>query len=149
VHDRSTTHGTDFDAPYFHVGLVVEDLDAAMKELSAATGLQWAKVVTREIGDWTYRLVYSRTGPPYVELVEGGEGTPWDVSNGPRLDHLGWWIGDVDAELERLAAVGVPVERDLRQLGSAAFVKAPASGLKIELIGRDRRSRFEQMFSGQ
>lgn len=145
----SHMHGADFDAPYFHVGLVVEDLDAAMKELSSATGLQWANVINREIGDWTYRLVYSTTGPPYIELVEGGAGTPWDVSTGPRLDHLGWWIGDVDAELVRLAAAGVPVERDLRELGSAVFIKAPASGLKIELIARDRRERFDQMFSGR
>lgn len=141
--------GRGFDAPYFHVGLVVEDLDAAMAELSSAAGLQWAKVVSREIGEWTYRLVYSTTGPPYVELVEGGAGTPWDVSTGPRLDHLGWWIGDVDAELERLAAAGVPVERDLRELDSATFVKAPASGLRIELIAGDRRERFERMFSSQ
>jgi hypothetical protein len=128
----------------FHLGLAVADLDAAMAELTAAFGIQWSEPIERQIADWRYRVVYSIEGPPHLELVSVDDGpadSPWDVTGGPRLDHAGWWIEDISAVKERLEALGMTVEFDLRDLsgGSAVYMRSPASGLRIEL--NNRRSR--------
>ena len=119
----------------FHIGIVVADLDAAMAELTRAAGLSWGEPIDRRTGEWDYRIVYSIEGPPHVELVEGAPGSPWDASEGPRLDHAGWWIDNVSAEKERLEAIGLSVDADLRPLpgGRAVYMHAPATGLRFEL----------------
>ena len=87
----------------FHAGIVVRDLGLAMEELSQAAGLEWIDLGTHTIGGWTIHVVYSVDGPPHIELIEGPPGSPWDATDGSRLDHLGCGApGDADeAELRR------------------------------------------------
>jgi hypothetical protein len=75
--------------PYYHIGLVVADLEAAMSELSAAVGLTWEDPHRSTYGEWDIDVVMSMEGPPYIELVQGGPDGPWSGADGRRLDHFG------------------------------------------------------------
>lgn len=132
--------------PFFHVGIVVEDLRAAMDELSATLGLRWRTPHDSQYGDWAIKVVYSIDGPPFVELVEGGKnGGPWDVSKGSRIDHIGYYSEDVVRESERLAALGLPVEFDptpFGRQGNFCYHRAVAAGARIELVDVARVARL-------
>lgn len=116
----------------FHIGIVVRDLEQAMEELTQAAGVAWSEPMAREMGEWSFRLVYSVDGPPHIELVEGPPGSPWDASDGPRLDHAGWWADDVAGEQARLEAAGIALDTQL-PIPTAVYMRGPATGLRLEL----------------
>ena len=106
--------------PFFHVGIVVEDIEAAMAELSAALGVRWRKPNESKYPEWTVKVVLSIEGPPFLELIEGGKDEgPWDVSGGPRIDHIGYYSDDVMRDREYLAANGLP-STSIRHLSARA-----------------------------
>ena len=57
--------------PFFHVGILVRDIDRAAEDFSAILGLQFEPVRTAPVvtGE-TNRFCYSLQGPPYLGLVE-------------------------------------------------------------------------------
>jgi hypothetical protein len=128
--------------PYFHVCCVVADLEQAMEELTCAMGVRWQGIRDRKSGDMRWRLVYSVEGPPFIELVEGAPGTPWDASDGPRLHHFGRFTHDLEAGIGEIEDAGGSVETDGRTIsGRWAYVRAPRSGALIELIEADEAGR--------
>ena len=133
--------------PYFHVGVLVNDLEAAQEELAVALGLDWGEPVERELGGWSLRVVYAKQGPPYLELIEGPAGSPWEAVDGPRLDHLGYWTDglEVDSERERLARAGLPLEYDGTQAGGIfAYHRGRRSGVRVELLANSGRAAFHE-----
>lgn len=133
--------------PFFHVGMVVEDLPAAMAELTATIGVTWREPHDSRYGEWGIKVVYSIEGPPYIELVQGGAGGPWDTSKGSRIDHIGIWSEDVAKESERLAKASIPVDFDPVSVGKPAtfcYHRAVASGVRVEVIDLGARKRIEE-----
>jgi hypothetical protein len=91
----------------FHTGIVVTNLDQAMKDFGGAFGLSWAP--PREsssdlycptgIGKRQVKFTYSREGPHYLELVEQIDATAYEqVTGGPRIDHIGFHVEDIVGE---------------------------------------------------
>jgi len=122
---------------FFHVGIVVEDIEAAMAELSAAIGVTWPQPHTSQYGEWTIRVTYTMEGPPYIELIEGEPGGPWDTSRGPRVDHLGIWADDVPGECARLSGLGLPLSFEPTSVGKPftfCYHDAPTIGTRIEAV---------------
>jgi hypothetical protein len=129
--------------PYFQVGVLVEDIDAARAELGAALGLDWTDVITREIGEWSLQVCFAKQGPPYLELIEGPAGSPWEITDGPRIDHIGYWTDDLAETKQRLESAGLPMEFDGPKHGGVfTYHRGPKSGLRVELIDGDTRSLF-------
>jgi hypothetical protein len=132
--------------PFFQAGIVVQDIDRAMTELGAALGVTWGQPVVRTNGPYTIRAVFSTTGPPFVELIEGPAGSPWDAHGQSRLDHVGYWTDDIGAEIERLESLGLVVEADGRKIAGTpwAYLRAPESNLRVELLDSSMRDAFHQ-----
>ena len=137
--------------PFFQVGVIVENIEAAMDELTRAQNITWGRIVNREYRQWRFRRVFSLDGPPYIELVEGPPGSPWDSSKGSRLDHLQWWTRDMAGDTKRMLAAGLQVdsvkeEELIAPDGSKkpgilrTYFRAPASGIRIELIDESVRA---------
>jgi hypothetical protein len=128
------------EPPFFQVGVLVQDIDAARDELSRALGIVWSEVVERTNGDWQIRVCFSKEGPPYLELIEGPPGSPWDSSGGSRIDHIGYWTPDIDEHKRRLEQEGLELETD----GSPLFTyqTGRASGLRVELLDASGRDAF-------
>jgi hypothetical protein len=131
-------------APFFQVAIVVPNLELAIDELSRSRGMSWTEPKDRELDGASYRTSWSHEGPPFIELIEGSPGTPWDAADGPRVDHLAWWSDNLDEEIDRHEANGVDVEFDHRLRGSpAAYLRAPHTGLRIQLVDKSYRSALE------
>jgi hypothetical protein len=125
--------------PNYHVAVVVEDLADAMDELGELLGLQWGEPFTGsshhvtgsgDVVEAAPRVVLSRQGPPYMELIERRPGTVYaDLG----LHHLGFWTDDVAAESGRFSAAGCPME------ASGATADGTRTGFAYHLAGNDLR----------
>ena len=124
---------------YFHVGLVVADIDAAMAQLGPALGLTFNEPHTSVYGGETIHVAYARQGPPYYELVQGSPGGRWNTEHGSVVDHVGYFSHDLDADVAALEAAGLPVDIDGREYGSFfTYHRSSSTGMRVELIAGDR-----------
>jgi catechol 2,3-dioxygenase-like lactoylglutathione lyase family enzyme len=150
----------NFQQALFHVGVRVPDLDEAMETLGAGLGLAWAQVVERDQDVWTpdagqhtvpLRFTYSCAGPQHVELLQGSPGSVWDGASSPGVHHVGVWVDDIAAHVERLVGTGWTLEAAGRApedgYGPMAYVRSP-EGMLLEPVSAHVRPRFERWWSG-
>lgn len=133
-------------AQVFHVGIVADDIDAAMREMSADLGISWkggelterALVIDGEDRRIGMRIAHSVQGPPHLELIQAAPGTPWQTPSGAGVHHVCYW-SDQSAEIcAYLEAAGN--RRVLGAPGSASGYFLSPSGMYVEIIHRDLRN---------
>lgn len=93
---------------FYHVCFAVPDLRRAMRDLTRSGGVAWHEPRQDRLADWEYSIVFTRGGPPFIELIQGPPGSPWDSSDGARFHHLGFWSTSVAAGARRLTRRGYP-----------------------------------------
>ncbi|KPI14160.1 hypothetical protein OK074_2253 [Actinobacteria bacterium OK074] len=141
----------------FHVGIVVDDLEATEAELSALFGHRWCP----EIGGPTevslpgggtavldLRCAYSST-EPRLEVVRRIPGTLWEPEPGSRLHHVGYWSDDVGGDVAELERHGYVIEATREGADGApffAFLRG-AAGFRVELVTRAVRPSLEKYWS--
>jgi catechol 2,3-dioxygenase-like lactoylglutathione lyase family enzyme len=91
--------------PFFHVGILVRDIDQAAQDFSALLGVQFepvraAPVVTGEVN----RFRYSLQGPPYLELVQMTGSGIWGPAIGEGLHHIAFAEPDVPGRCAAFAS---------------------------------------------
>jgi hypothetical protein len=76
--------------PYFHVGILVRDVETARADFTARLGVEFEPVHSQKIatGDTT-RFCYSLPGPPYLELVEMTGTGSWSPEQPEGFHHIG------------------------------------------------------------
>ncbi|GAA2136178.1 VOC family protein [Actinomadura napierensis] len=127
---------------FYHVCFTVPDLDAAMRDLAAATGTGWREPVDGRIGEWDYRIVFS-DGPPFIELIQAPPGGPWGDTVRPGFHHLGYWTTDLAAGTARLAAGGLPETFSGCPYGRPfAYHRVDSIGAHVELVDRSVQASF-------
>lgn len=97
--------------PHFHVGMVVEDVEQGMDEISRALGVSWGRVQRKDLtmdsrggtGPVSVCYAYSLDGPPYLELIERRDGSVFDSLG---LHHVGMWTENPASESARLDEMG-------------------------------------------
>lgn len=102
----------------FEVGLVVANLEATIEAFHKAFGYSFSQIVegvlpTRDAeGDTTppMRLAVSLQ-KPQLELLEAVPGTSLVPPGGTGLHHIGYYVDDLQAASEALAAIGMPLRR--------------------------------------
>ncbi len=102
-----------------HIGVAVEDLDAAIALYETTYAM---KLVHREtVTEQGVEAVLLAAGPAHVELLAPlGPDTPvgkYLKRSGPGLHHVAYRTADIDAELDRLRAAGL-TEEELGRLSS-------------------------------
>jgi len=140
----------------FHVGIVVNDLPAALAELSEGFGYEWCDEINvptlvalangEEIVDM--RFTYSKTSPR-LEVIQSAPGTLWEPATGSGIHHLGYWSDDVAADSDQLTQRGFAVEAIGRRPDGAtnfAFHRG-VGGARIELVSRAVLPAFEHYWS--
>jgi hypothetical protein len=143
---------------FFHVGYAVPNLESAMADLAEMFGLEWAAISERSatIQDPQYglieaefRVAYSTTGPPHVEVIQSITPTMW-TTDSSYLHHLGMWARDIEADSATLERRGMPrYAHGVSDDGGLRFVfhRNPYGPL-IELLPLAARPRFEQWMRG-
>lgn len=106
--------------PYFHVGILVENLEAAIDRFSKVLGLTFNDPLMAEFEcledpdphEGFVRCTYSRQGPPFIELLEANGAGLFSLAQGQGVHHMGFWDPDVDVQCGFLSGHGV--EREAR-----------------------------------
>jgi Glyoxalase/Bleomycin resistance protein/Dioxygenase superfamily len=143
-------------ASLFHIGIVVEDLDAALAEFEDVFGYEWCPVFATETpvvlaeGEkmLDLRFVYSKT-EPRVELIQARPGTPWVPAADSGIHHAGYWSEDMAVDGRKLEASGYVEEaRGVLPDGTSiwAYYRSPR-GLRIELVGLQLQPGLEQYWA--
>jgi catechol 2,3-dioxygenase-like lactoylglutathione lyase family enzyme len=90
--------------PFFHVGILVRDVEAARADFTASLGVEFEPVHSQQIATGeTTRFCYSFQGPPYLELVEMTGTGSWSPDQPEGFHHIGVSDPDVPA---RCTAIG-------------------------------------------
>jgi hypothetical protein len=144
-------------ARVYHVGFVVPDLEAAMAHLGEALGVTFVPPMQLPYPELMtpdgpkpakLRLTYA-TRPVHVELIESCGDTLWDWESRQRGHHLGVWADDIEAEADRLDALGMPrlwwVHGDDGKM-VFSYHDTPY-GFYIELVGSVAKAFYPAMFT--
>lgn len=84
--------------PYFHVGILVRDVEAARADFTARLGVEFEPVHSQKVATGeTTRFCYSLAGPPYLELVEMTGTGSWSPEQPEGFHHIGVADPSVDA----------------------------------------------------
>jgi methylmalonyl-CoA epimerase len=124
-----------------HVGIAVDDLEAAVERYRAAFGIE--PVHRERVESQGVEEVLFRVGASSIQLLGAlGPETPvgrFLASHGPGVHHVAYRVDDVAAALEHLRAVGIRLVDETPRPGSRgttiAFVH-PSSmgGVLVELV---------------
>ncbi len=124
-----------------HIGVAVDDLDAALKLYGDDLAMATAHRETVE--EQGVEAVLLDVGENHVELLRPlSEDTPvgkFLAKKGPGLHHVAYQVEDIDAELERLKGEGIRMIDDTARVGirasRVAFVHpASTGGVLTELV---------------
>ena len=144
----------------FHTGIVVADVEEAMAEISAATGLTWHSLQSLDLDllidgegvSTSVRFSYTVEGPVQLEVADGPKGSFWDADLYGGLNHMGYWTENLHADIESLEAGGCQLiyggAGEGGNLEGFAFLVPPAAGMRIELIDVAMRPAFDRWFAG-
>ncbi|WP_405651166.1 VOC family protein [Streptomyces sp. RK9] len=128
---------------FYHVCFAVPDIERAMRDFQLAAGVEWSAPASDRIGEWDFRIVFTTGGPPFIELIEGPAGSPWDASAGARFDHIGFWSSDVEQGSRRLRDQGLPTDFSGCPHGRPfAYHRVDSIGARVELVDLGRQAAF-------
>ncbi|OBJ09224.1 VOC family protein [Mycobacterium sp. 1465703.0] len=131
---------------FYHTGIIVPDLDAAMDRLSALAGYRWITPVsytlpfrtTSGTQEVTSTFVYSLQAP-HVELINEVPGTAWTAAPGNAIHHLGYWTDNLAESAKLLEDNGFAFEAtaDTAAPELALFAYyVDSAGTRIEIVDR-------------
>lgn len=143
----------------YHVGIVVEDIEQSMLDLSEAVGVEWQQSPGEAIVEiWTpegtreveFSAVYSKAAPMMLELVKAVPGTLWHTGTPGDAHHLGYWADDIEqasAELEakgftRVASGGYldhPLLWVYHQRGNGPYIEHVSRAVAPMILGEATR----------
>jgi len=148
-------------APFFHVGILVNDLDAAIKRFSEVMDVSFVEPVVAHVDyleeSWRtspcdLRVAYTNQGPPYIELLEAQGDGIYGVHQGEGVHHVGVWDPDCEARLEALQKRGMRTEAIQftpdRRIIVAYFYPGHLHGTRLEIVDEGRREMMERWFAG-
>lgn len=155
-----TTYGDVFSAAlppsFFHVGMVVPDLDKAVAHYSDVLGISFTEPAVFEIPrledpdphPFKLTAVFSRTEPPYYELIQADGDGIVSAAHAGKILYYGCWEPDMAGRLERLQAQGVGIDALFRMDADAtpfAIITGPdLLGARIEYVGVEDLAPIEE-----
>ena len=117
-----------------HIGIAVEDLDAARKLYGELLGFELGEI--EELPDRQLKICFVKVGEANVELLwptapESAVGK-FIAKKGPGIHHLCYRVDDVQAKLDELKAAGVKLIDEQARPGAhdmlVAFIHPKSTG---------------------
>src|SRR5689334_5023938 len=92
---------TDLPASFFHVGIVVEDIEQAIARYSEVFGITFSEPESAVIpyladpdpapGPVEQIVAFARTAPPFYQLIQAQESGVFSRANAGRVLYYGYW----------------------------------------------------------
>jgi catechol 2,3-dioxygenase-like lactoylglutathione lyase family enzyme len=135
------------DSEYYHYAAVVEDIHKSIKMYQEAAGLAFTEVrdfefkveVDGEQRSTHFLAVYSKGGPPYLELVQEVSGDTWGPT-GLNLAHVGFFVTDILEAASRFEELGCTLRVKFPGSPPSIVYLATPDGTWIELVGPEVRA---------
>lgn len=141
---------------FFHVGMVVPDLEEAVKRYTDVLGVQFTEPAVFDVPrledpyphPFELTAAFSMTEPPFYELIQAeGEGI-CSLAHAGKILYYGVWEPDMGGRLAQLRAQGVGIDAIFRTEAEAepfALITAPdLLGGRIEYVGTDAAEPIEE-----
>jgi len=141
---------------FFHVGMVVTDLEQAVRHYRDILGIEFTEPAVFDIPrledpfphPFKMTAVFSRTEPPYYELIQAeGDGIVSAAQAGKIL-YYGVWEPDMAGRVKRLEEQGVGIDAAFRMDSDStpfALITAPdLLGTRIEYVSTDDIGPIEE-----
>jgi methylmalonyl-CoA/ethylmalonyl-CoA epimerase len=124
--------------PFFHVGILVHDIDAAAGDFCRLLGLEFEPVRSAPVASGEMmRFRYSLAGPPFLELVqmmETGIGI-WGADQGEGLHHLAFGEPDLPGRCAAFDGRADPVVQGEGGAARVIFTRPEAlHGIRLEYL---------------
>lgn len=143
----------------YHAGVVVDDIERAIEDLSDRFGYTFNPPTSLAIPVLDDRVTgrthsvdlvasYTREGPFRLEVIQA-QGSGVYSADLAGLHHLGVWEHDPQSRLDELEAAGDPVDAVIRRADgaiSAIYCRPRLVHARIEYVNDDRRPQLEQWF---
>lgn len=138
----------------YHVGLAVHDLDDAMRRFGEQFGIdRWALLASEVPSSYRgtetvagIRSAFARQGALLIELVQPTSGMftakTFLEERGEGVYHLGYWVQDMAAAIERADTLGIGVDWMFPTSGDPLAVYLDAKqtlGMHIEMVSPSMR----------
>ena len=141
---------------YFHIGVVVPDLEKAIARYSDVLGIKFAEPATFNIPrledpdphPGTLVAAFSMTQPPYYELIQAAGNGIISASNSGRILYFACWESNMADRLAQLKKQKVGVDALFRMDATSppfAMITAPdLLGARIEYVDESDRAPIEE-----
>lgn len=143
-------------APFFHIGIVVENLEKAVELYSKVLGLTFTKPAKFHVPQFIAHdcnpepidiiAVYSEQGPPYYELIQAtGEGL-LSIKNTNQILYAGVWESNIKNRIKLLKENNIDIDAVLADSQGEPFVVFSGKGLgiRIEFVGDGSKPLIEK-----
>jgi len=148
-------------SPFYHFGILVEDLEAAIERFAELFGLTFIGPRTFGINRLAdpddHRLdvqaAYSHQGPPHLELIEAAGDGLYSPSRGLGFHHVGLWDPAIDTNRETYLSEKA-LRSDARVItpadGTLAWFSHPSSacGIRFEFVDESMKRSAEALVQG-
>ncbi|MFD8001899.1 VOC family protein [Streptomyces mirabilis] len=142
----------------FHVGIVAEDFEATLRQVSSLFGFEWSEAMGGSVevelptGATVidFSCVYSQSSPR-LEIVRRVPGTFWEPTPGSGIHHFGYWSDDVAADTAELESHGYVIEAIRKGPDGTpffAFLRS-TTGFRVELVTRSAQPSLERSWAHQ
>jgi len=144
-------------ADLFHIGIVVEDFESTLAELSELFGYEWCEEMSYPtdvlFGDGSKGVVRSSfvysMNTARLEIIRTIPGTLWVPAAGSGVHHMGYWSDDIEAHSDLLLKRGFVAEATGLSPDGKPFwaYLRHGSGPRVEIVTRALRPILEQYFT--
>lgn len=136
------------DHIYYHIGIVVRNYEEAVEHYSNLLDIKFTEPAeavvcfedpqTQQTETTKLIAVYSRTRPPYVELLQATGTGVFSEKNAGQILYFGIWEPDIEGRIEKLKEQGIGIDALLRSecdKPAYAIITAPDKmGVRIEYV---------------
>ncbi len=141
---------------FFHVGIVVANLEEGMARYSDALGIQFAEPATfhvpriedPEAHSIDLVAAFSMTQPPYYELIQADGTGIISEANCGRILYFACWEADMASRLKHLETQGIGLDALFRMDATSppfSMITAPdLSGSRVEYVDVRSRGAIEE-----
>jgi hypothetical protein len=141
---------------FYHVGIVVPEVEPAQRHLTEMLGIEWGPVMERGSIETIYsddgeilnplRLSYS-ISPPHIELIQHTPNSIWEFNeHHSNLHHIGFWSDTLVADSQAMSRSRCPLGVHFRDVDGApehfVFHRSPL-GFNVELVDLGLKPQVE------